>query len=87
MYGVKPFFRFLLLKQLVSHGKEGDGEPGAKEDDEVGSKLVPRLGENVKMLTIFRNINLLLMENGRLSPGAGSPSPPRLSKNLNKFYT
>ena len=55
MYGVKPFLRFLLLKQLVSHGKEGDGEPGAKEDDEVGSELVPGLGENVKMLTIFRN--------------------------------
>ena len=50
MYGVKPFLRFLLLKQLVSHGKEGDGEPGAKEDNEVGSELVPGLGENVKML-------------------------------------
>ena len=31
----------LLLEQLVPHGKEGDGQAGAKEDDEVEGQLVP----------------------------------------------
>ena len=31
----------LFLEELVTHGKEGDGQTRAKEDDEVEGQLVP----------------------------------------------
>ena len=31
----------LFLEELVAHGKEGDGQARAKEEDEVGRQLVP----------------------------------------------
>ena len=31
----------LFLEELVAHGKEGDGQTRAKEEDEVGRQLVP----------------------------------------------
>ena len=31
----------LFLEKLVTHGKEGDGQTRAKEDDEVEGQLVP----------------------------------------------
>ena len=30
----------LFLEKLMSHGEEGDGEPAAEEQDEVGGQLV-----------------------------------------------
>ena len=33
--------RDLFLEELVAHGKEGDGQARAKEEDEVGRQLVP----------------------------------------------
>ena len=45
---MKPLLRLLLLEQLVPHGKEGDGQPGAKEEDEVGGQLVPGHGQHHK---------------------------------------
>ena len=33
--------RDLFLEELVAHGKEGDGQTRAKEEDEVGRQLVP----------------------------------------------
>ena len=32
---------YLFLEELVAHGKEGDGQARAKEEDEVGRQLVP----------------------------------------------
>ena len=31
----------------MTHGKEGDGQAGAKEDDEVEGQLVPESGKSV----------------------------------------
>ena len=31
----------LFLEKLVAHGKEGDGQAGSEEDDEVEGQLVP----------------------------------------------
>ena len=31
----------LFLEELMAHGKEGDGEAGTEEDDEVEGQLVP----------------------------------------------
>jgi hypothetical protein len=36
----KQLLRHLLLEQLVAHGVEGDGQPAAKEEDEVDGQLV-----------------------------------------------
>ena len=81
---MKPLMRFLLLEQLVPHGKEGDGQPGAKEENEVGGQLVPEHGQRNKLNQGWRK-NLLLMEKGKLSPGAGRPSPPLLIKMTNRY--
>ena len=32
---------YLFLEELVTHGKEGDGQARAKEKNEVGRQLVP----------------------------------------------
>ena len=33
----------------MAHGKEGDGQAGAKEDDEVEGQLVPESGKRVML--------------------------------------
>ena len=69
----------------MAHGKEGDGQARAKEKDEVGRQLVPVFSSisncifGTQILGKFKfQMHLLLMAKGRLSPGAGRPSPPRL---------
>ena len=40
----------LFLEELVAHGKEGDGEAGAEEDDEVEGQLVPGGKIEIKLI-------------------------------------
>ena len=43
----------------MTHGKEGDGQAGAKEDDEVEGQLVP---ESEKRVSNKCNVKVLMYE-------------------------